>query len=142
MEVYVSSHRLTSDAALAAAEGAIAKARDLGVKINVAVVDAGGHLLAFRRDDSASLPSIVIAQDKAYTSVGFRTSSRNLAERISADPDVRDGIVKQPRLAAFPGGLPILVEGQVVGGIGVSGASADQDEECAEAGLVAIGLST
>ncbi|CCQ72610.1 heme-binding protein [Magnetospira sp. QH-2] len=140
MPAVVSTHRLTSEAALIAVQAAVSHGQEMGLRVNAAAVDAGGHLLAFLRADGAFLPSIAIAQDKAYTAAGFGMPSRTLYDAIAGEPGVRDGIGKQPRVASFPGGLPVRVEGQVVGGIGVSGASAEQDEQCAEAGLAAIGL--
>ena len=130
--------------ALAAAEAvraAVAYAAAIEVRVNVAVVDAGGVLAAFLRMPGAPLHSVDIAIDKAYTaaSFGLPTSqwSAALAEHSQA---VREGIVRRPRFVAFGGGLPILEAGQRIGGIGVSGASEDQDEAIARAGLAAIGL--
>ncbi|NVK19476.1 MAG: heme-binding protein [Methylocystaceae bacterium] len=142
MDIVVQSQRLTSNAALTSAQAAVSKGTEIGVKINVAVVDSGGHLLAFLRADGAFLPSIKIAQDKAYTSAGFFMPSATLYEAIKGEPDVLSGIGKQDRVAAFSGGLPIVSAGEVVGGIGVSGASAEQDQICAQAGVDAIGLQS
>lgn len=142
MECIVTTQRLTSGAALTAANAALKKAFNIGVNINVAIMDSGGHLLAFLRAEGAFLPSIKIAQDKAYTSVGFFMSSASLYEAIKGEPDVLSGIAKQERIVAFPGGLPIFANGEIVGGIGVSGASAEQDQICAQAGIDAIGLSS
>ena len=140
MSDLVPTFRLTSEAALRAVRASVARGLEMGVRVNAAVVDAGGHLLAFQRADGAFLPSITIAQDKAYTAAGFGISSRTLYQAIEAEPDVRDGIAKQPRVATFPGGLPIKKNDEVIGGIGISGASADEDEQCAMAGLSVIGL--
>lgn len=142
MQVVVEILRLTSQAAATAVEAAVAKAREIGVAINVAVVDEGGNLLAFRRDDGAFLPSGQIAQDKAWTAVGFKSSTGAFYDALVPEPAVLAGITGQRRVSAFPGGLPVVAEGQIIGGIGVSGASADEDEQCARAGVEAIGLTT
>ncbi|RME64717.1 MAG: heme-binding protein [Alphaproteobacteria bacterium] len=131
---------VSAPAALAAVSAAMAKAQALGVKINVAVVDSGGNLAAFLRSPGAFLPSIAIAQNKAYTAAGFGFATGEwprISESLS--PAARQGIAATPRFVGFAGGLPIHHDGQVIGGVGVSGASEDQDEQCARAALAAIG---
>ncbi|HVY99076.1 MAG TPA: heme-binding protein [Dongiaceae bacterium] len=140
MGATVSSRRLTAQAATAAVQAAVDQARALGVAINAAVVDAGGNLIAFLRDDGAFTASVAIAQDKARTAAGFAMPSRTLYDAIKGEPDVLNGIANRPGIAAFPGGLPIRDQGCLVGAIGVSGASAEQDETCAQAGIAALGL--
>ena len=131
---------LTAAAAHRAVGAAVARAEELGVAVNACVVDAGGNRIAFLRGDGAFLPSGRIARDKAYTAAGFGVPTGALYQGLSAEPAVLAGISAQPGVALFPGGLPIRADGQIVGGIGVSGASAEQDEICARAGLAAIGL--
>lgn len=127
------------EAAQAAVGAAVRKAEGCGIKVNVAVCDSGGNLAAFLRMPGAFLHSIGIAIDKAYCAAGFGLSTRALGAVLAAEsPAVRDGISRRPRLAAFGGGLPIMVDGERVGGIGVSGGSEEQDELCAQAGLAAI----
>lgn len=132
-----------AQAAHVAVGAAVQAAADLGIRINVAVVDAGGNLAAFLRMPGAFLHSIDIAIDKAYTaaSFGLPTSQWHaaLAQHSAA---VREGIVRRPRFVGFGGGLPIMETGERIGGIGVSGGSEEQDEACAKAGLAAIGLSS
>jgi len=130
-------------AANEAVRAAVAHAANLGIRINVAVVDAGGNLAAFLRMPGAFLHSIDIAIDKAYTaaSFGLPTSQWHAALQTHSDA-VREGIVRRPRFVAFGGGLPMVEAGQRMGGIGVSGGSEEQDEACAQAGLTAIGLSS
>ena len=132
--------RLTAEAALAAVQAAASHASEIGVAVNVCVVDAGGNQMAFLRMDGAFLPSGRIALDKARTSAGFGLASGKLYEVLQGEPDVLAGITNRPGIAAFPGGLPIFAGGDLVGGIGVSGASAAQDAACAAAGIAAIGL--
>lgn len=128
-------------AAATATAAALQKAMELGVRINAAVVDRGGNLLAFQRINGAPLHSITIAKDKAYTAVSFGFPTADWMAEIGGIPQLREGLVHRERLVIFGGGLPILVDGVVVGGIGVSGASEEQDELCAKAGLAAIGLA-
>lgn len=129
------------EAAHAAVRGAVEWAEEAGIAVNVAVVDAGGNLAAFLRMPGAFLHSIDIAVDKAYTAAGFGLPTAAwhgaLAEH---SPAVRSGIPLRPRMVCFGGGLPLQHEGQVIGGIGVSGGSELEDEACARAGLMAIGL--
>lgn len=140
MDSTTPSRVLTAEAAHRAVFAAVAKARDLGVAVNACVVDAGGNQIAFLRGDGAFLPSGQIARDKAYTALGFATASGALYDALAGEPPVLAGILAQPGVAAFAGGLPIRVAGTLVGGIGVSGASAEQDETCARAGLTSIGI--
>ncbi len=140
MQACLPTLRLSGDAALAAVEAAVRHGQGLGVAVNACVVDAGANPLAFWRADGAFLPSGRIALDKARTAAGFGLPSGRLYELLEGEPDVLAGITAQRGVAAFPGGLPIREDGQLVGGIGVSGASAAQDAACAAAGLAAIGL--
>ncbi|WP_042259254.1 GlcG/HbpS family heme-binding protein [Paraburkholderia heleia] len=129
-------------AASRAAEAAAREAQRLGVRVNVAIVDAGGNLAAFVRMPGAPLHSIEIAIDKAYTAVSFGLPTGRWNETLQAHSEaVRQGIVLRPRFVAFGGGLPITEDGQRIGGIGVSGGSEEQDGACAQAGLRALGLA-
>ena len=107
-------------------------------KENIAIYDDGGNLKLFRRQDGAYLHSIKIAKLKGHTSSGMPRSTRKLGElNFSKEPPY--GIDSVPGFVIFPGGLPILTAaGDQIGGIGVSGATGDQDEACGQAGLDAI----
>ncbi len=140
MRAFRTSPTITAKAAHKAVAAAVARAKDLGVAVNACVVDAGGNQIAFLKGDGAFLPSGGIARDKAYTAAGFGTATGFLYENLSGDAPVLTGILAQPGIAAFKGGLPIRVGNEVIGGIGISGASAEDDEQCARAGLAAIGL--
>lgn len=129
---------LTAEAAHVGVHAAIERARQLGCKINCAVVDNGGQLLAFLRDPGAPLHSIDIAIDKAFTASSFRCATDTLYDSIASSESVRRGVVARPRVAAFGGGYPIDVGGYLVGGVGVSGATEHEDSECAEAARGAI----
>ena len=130
---------VSAEAVSVALEAAVAKAAELGVKINVAVADSGGNLSGFLRMPGAFLQSIDIAIDQAYTASGFGFSTKDWMKVIGHDEGMKLGFSARPRLVVFGGGLPIRVAGELIGGIGVSGASEEQDEECARAALLAIG---
>ncbi|MFN0314899.1 MAG: GlcG/HbpS family heme-binding protein [Burkholderiales bacterium] len=107
-------------------------ANSKGWKVNIAVLDDGGGLLYFRRHPASFRGSVDIAINKAWTATQFGFPSRFFGSTIiKAAP----GIELTPRLIIFPGGLPVKVGDALVGGIGVSGVTGDQDEECAQVGL-------
>ena len=125
----------------AAAAAAVQAAASQGLRVNVALVDAGGVLAGFLRMPGAPLHSVEIAIDKAYTAVSFGLATSRWTEVLqSHSAAVREGLLQRPRFVAFGGGLPIFEEGRLIGGIGVSGASEQQDEALARAGLAALGL--
>ncbi|HYJ20215.1 MAG TPA: heme-binding protein [Burkholderiales bacterium] len=126
---------LTLDVAKKMAAACEAKAKQEGWKMNIAIVDSGGNMKYFLRQDDSFLKSIEIAQMKAGTSAGFPFSSKQIAEIATKIP----GIAFVPGIATFEGGLPILTaDGKHIGAIGVSGASAEQDGMCAQAALDAV----
>ena len=130
------------EAAAIAVKAAVAEAASIGVKINVAVVDSSGVLAAFLRMPNAPLHSIDIAIDKAYTAASFGLPTHLWQDVLQEhSPAVQDGIPRRARFVAFGGGLPIVENGVLIGAIGVSGASEAQDQQCAQAGLRAIGLA-
>ena len=116
---------------------AMAKATDLSVPQVVAVLDESGLLKAFCRMDGAALVSIEVAQNKAYTAL-FGMPSQDFYNFIKDDPALLAGVPHIPRIAIFGGGLPIKVGDKIVGGIGVSGGTVEQDVACAQAGLDAF----
>ena len=121
---------------VAAAE---AKAKAMGHPFVIAVCDESGVLKAFSRMDGAALLSVQIAQDKAYTAVGFGLSTDGWHEFIKNDPPLAAGAVGGiDRLVVFGGGYPIKAGDVIVGAIGVSGGHYKQDMEVAEAGLAAV----
>jgi uncharacterized protein GlcG (DUF336 family) len=137
----VAQRAISADAAAAAVAAAVAHAGTLGVRVNAAVVDGSGTLMAFLRMPGAYLHSVDIAIDKAYTAASFGFPTGQWPEILAGDEALRLGMPQRPRLVVFGGGLPITEAAQLIGGIGVSGASAEQDEACALAGLMAIGLA-
>ena len=120
-------------------EAAVVRAESLGKGFAVAIVDDGGQLKAFHRMDGAPLISIQIAQDKAYTAVGFGMPSHGWYDFIKDDAPLALGAPTGiDRLVVFGGGYPIVVDDQLVGAIGVSGGHYSEDMEVAEAGLGAL----
>lgn len=116
-----------------------AKAGEVGKAFTIAVVDASGVLKALERMDGAPLISIQIAQDKAYTAVGFGIPSAAWHDFIKDDPPLAAGAPTGiERLVVFGGGIPIKVDEVIVGGIGVSGGHYSEDVVVAEAALAAI----
>ncbi len=129
---------ITRDAAHALIAAADTASRDIGIKVTIAVTDAGGHLVALTRNDGAPFLSINVAIDKAWTATSFGLPTHVWADVI-ANPGVAQ-LAHQPRLVAVGGGVPIVVGGQVVGGIGISGGNAVQDRDAAEIALKATGF--
>ncbi len=117
---------------------AINKAKELDIKISVAIADDGGNLAGFMKMDGAKIIPGQIAQNKAFTAVGFGIPTADWYPRIKDNPPLLHGIVHTDRMTIFGGGCPIYIEEHLVGGIGVSGGTAAQDTECAEAALQAI----
>lgn len=140
MQVAAAIPGITAEAAAAVCSAAVAHATAHGWKINAAVVDRGGNLIAFLRMPGAFLHSIQIAIDKAYTAASFGFPTAAWPAILEGNEGMKLGFPNLPRLIVFGGGLPIG-EGEWIGGIGVSGASEAEDEECARAGLAAIGLA-
>jgi uncharacterized protein GlcG (DUF336 family) len=130
---------VTLESAQAVVEAARQKADEIGVPMDIAVVDAGNNLTAFARMDGAWLGSIDIAQSKAYTARAFDMSTKDLAPLCQPNqPLFGINASNQGRLIIFAGGIPLTAGGEVVGAIGVSGGSVEQDQEVAEAGVAAF----
>ncbi|MDQ2926232.1 MAG: heme-binding protein [Acidobacteriota bacterium] len=118
---------------------ATAQAEKIGQPMNIAIVDAGGNLLAFERMANAWLGSIDIAINKAWTARAFDIETKALGEN-SQSGDQFFGIHASNggRVMIFAGGLPLKKDGKVVGGIGISGGDGKQDQAVAEAGAKAL----
>lgn len=119
-------------------QAAVAKADSCGQRSAICIVDAAGELKAFRRMDGAAKLAVQISQDKAYTAVAFGMPTHAWHDFIKDDPPLRDGIVHTARLVVFGGGYPITVDGEIIGGIGVSGGHYSQDMEVAQAAIELI----
>ncbi|HCH70604.1 MAG TPA: cobalamin adenosyltransferase [Colwellia sp.] len=140
MKISEKSHLIHWQAANVIVMAAVVKAEELGIAINVAVVDSGGNLSAFLRMPHAFLHSIDIAKDKAYTSAGFRFPTSAWKDIFSHEAMLAKGMPPRDRLVVFGGGIPIGIKGMNLGGIGVSGGTEEEDIICAEAGLSALSL--
>ncbi len=123
---------------------ALAKGRELDCHpLTVSVLDAGGHLLALKREDRSGILRPQIAQAKAWGTLGMGHGGRTLAERAAAAPAFYAALtdVSGGRIAPVPGGVLIRNEtGDVLGAVGISGDHPDKDEACAVAGIAAAGL--
>ena len=117
---------------------AVAKAEELGVGQVVAILDESGLLKAFCRMEGTPLVSIEASQNKAYTAL-LGMPSQDFFDSIKDDPALVAGVPHLPRIVTFGGGLPIRSGDAVVGAIGVSGGTVEQDIACAQAGLDALG---
>lgn len=117
-------------------EGAVAKANAIGVPMCIAITDEAGQLIAFCRMDGGKVTSTTIAIDKAFTAAGAKkaTHEYGIASQPGA-PAYGIGSAIGGRLMVVGGGYPILIDGNVVGGIGVSSGSPDQDMAVAQAGI-------
>ena len=127
---------LTLKTAKAMAEAAETKASAMGIKVHIAIVDDGGNLKYYLRQDGAPLVAEKISQMKAFTAVAMEKSTAEVGEISKGETP---GIELVPNLIKFGGGIPIKnSKGQILGGIGVSGASKEDDATCAQAGLDAV----
>ena len=129
---------LTLAEANRAVEGAIAREQELNIKINVAVCDAGGRLVAFNRMDGAIWGGMYGSQGKAIASVAFGRASGDL--QTNADTPIIRGILVAEGGHGIPskGALPIIRNGVVEGAVGVGGGTAQEDEDCARAWLAKL----
>ena len=134
MAVLQNRPELSSEGALIVLQAAMAKAQEIGVPQCIAIVDRGGHLLTFLRMDGAKVLSQWSATQKAVTAASSATPSGELAEPLAA------GLVAatQGRFTNLRGGLPIMVQGCLVGAIGVGSGTAEQDLIVARAGIDAL----
>lgn len=141
MKISCQINSLTWQAAQHAANVAMQYACERGWNVCVAIVDRGGNLLTLQRMEDAFLQSTDLAIDKAYTAVGFGIPTKQVMDVIRHDEGMKLGFSSRPRLIVFGGGLPIFGQGVLMAGIGVSGASEAQDEECARVGVESLRLS-
>ncbi|MEM7620721.1 MAG: heme-binding protein [Pseudomonadota bacterium] len=132
----LSIKRLSYEEALILIAGARAKANEIGVPMCISVVDESGNLIAFERMDGGKVTSITISQDKAFTAAAARKATHEYNE-VNTPGSLAFGIHTEVggRLSSVGGGLPVQVDGDVVGGIGLSSGTPAQDMECAQAGL-------
>jgi len=124
-------------AIIAAVEGA---ARETDVAVSVAVVDGGDQLVAFERMDGADLVTVTLARDKAFTALVNRMATRDLGPISQPGAEFYGyDSVAGGRTILFAGGMPLELDGVLVGALGVSGGDAEQDQRAADAGVRAFG---
>ena len=131
---------LSLKAATTLMKAAKAEARTAGVAISVAVVDGGGQLVAFERMDGADLVTITLAQDKAWTALVNRMPTRDLAPLVQPGAEFYGyESIGRGRTIVFAGGMPLELNGVLVGGVGVSGGSVEQDQRIVDAAIGPLG---
>ena len=128
---------ITNEQAKRVADAALAPARANGWTVVVAIVDTGGFLVYLEKLDQTQVGSVAIAEDKARSAAIFKRPTKMFHERLARGGD---GLIVLALNGAVPveGGLPILVDGKLIGALGVSGGSSAEDEVCAEAGAAAL----
>lgn len=134
------SSSLTLDGARRVLDAALATAGDMGLAFCITVADPSGEPIVSARMDGAPRLSAGIAANKAYSVAGFGgMPTANWWNVIKDEPALVHSLTLTPRLTAFGGGVPVMADGTLVGTIGVSGGSAEQDAEVAQAGADVIG---
>jgi uncharacterized protein GlcG (DUF336 family) len=130
----VASLKLSIDGAMKLLNAAMAKAAEIKVPECICIVDAGGHLLAYARMDGAFTMSYDSALVKAMTAASYGIPTGNIAAGI----DIKLALATQGKRVNLPGGLPIIVNGQLVGGIGVGSGTGEEDRIVANAALATL----
>lgn len=132
--------KLTLEKAQRMIEAAMKKAVEMKIPQNIAIVDSGANLVAFVRMDGAMLAGVNVAVDKAY-SAAATTFPTDALQKLAQPGGPSFGLANSDRgrMTVFPGGLPIKVGDETIGGIGCSGGMPDDDKTCAQAGLDALG---
>lgn len=139
MPVAISESSISLEAAARISKAAVEHALGQGLKVCAAVVDRHGSLISLLRVPGAPFHSTDIAMDKAYTAASFGLPTGEWAKVLpNHSAAVQQGVPLRPRMVLFGGGIPVIHEGDCIGAVGVSGASEDQDVECAQKGLAAI----
>ena len=137
-------NRLTLEKANAIIEAAFIESMNLSLQpMSIAILDAGGHLVAFQRQDKAGILRFDIAYAKAYGALGMGIGSRGLALKALEIPDLMEGaiIASKGRLIAAPGGVLILnIDNEIIGAAGASGDTSDNDEHSVISGILSVGL--
>lgn len=130
---------VTAAGARAAIDTALAEAEQLGVRVVISVVDRGGSSVALLRMDNAFLFSVEVAEKKAWTAAASGLPTNLLRDAFNTDPTLLHGLApKIDRLMAVGGGVPVMVDGELAGAVGVSGATEEQDQQIATAAASAI----
>ena len=139
MAMTSSRQTISAEGAQQVVAAAVAKANELGVPMVIAVVDESAQLKAYLRMDGSLLASVNVSQSKAITAVGFGLATDQWYSAIEHDPPLLHGVTAIPNFMMIGGGIPLVSDGAIVGAVGVSGGSYQQDTEVAQAGAEAIG---
>ena len=126
---------ITVEAARKVAAAAIAEAKTRGWNVAVAIVDVAGELVLFERLDDTQQASVLVSQAKARTAARFKRPSKAFEDALAGG---RQAILGMPDVVPIEGGLPLIIDGRIVGAIGVSGVTSQQDGVCAQAGVDAL----
>lgn len=133
MTTYVTTQtNLTTQAAIQMGMAAIDRAQSLNIHISLTIVDTTGLPLASLRMNQSPLISVGVAENKAYTALSFRRSTRDWQTSLAHKQTVLAALQSEPKFTYLGGGLPVVINDEVVGAIGVSGGSEDQDIDCAQ----------
>jgi uncharacterized protein GlcG (DUF336 family) len=133
--------RITLAAAKLMGEKALEKCEEIGKPFVFSVVDAGGHVLYTQRMEDAFVTSISIAIDKAFTAATMKRATHMLTEKVKPESELFGlNNTNNGRIIPFGGGFPVIVDGEVIGGVGVSGGAVKEDIAVATAALEALGL--
>ena len=130
---------INREAAVALIEASLAAAKAIGIEAAVAVTDATGSLRAFERADGAPFLTVNVAIDKAWTASSFGFPTHVWNDYVANDPKVAP-LAHLPRMVAVGGGYPIMENGQLIGGIGISGGNYQQDQDACVAALTKLGF--
>ncbi len=132
----ITVRRLSIDDARVLIEGAEEKSREIGVPMCSAVTDEAGNLIAFTRMDGAKISSISIAMDKAFTAAAAKKGTHEYNQlAVPGKPTFGIHVTNQGRFSIIGGGLPIIINDEVVGGIGISGGTAEEDQIVAQGAI-------
>ncbi len=138
----ITTQSISYEAAAELVRAAVGHAESQGWRVAAVVVDPAGHPVALGRMNGVPAPVVDYATDKAYTAGTLGKSTRAFFERMHSSPDLAMGVVNRPRVCAWDGGLPIIENGTLLGGLGVSGAAGPEDVECAERALASLDLDS
>lgn len=141
MDGLVESPRLSLERALELAARVRSEAESRDLAVAVCVVDPGGHAIASARMDGAALGALALADGKAYTAVLWGVRSGYFMGTTQPGGEDWGFNATDPRVVIYAGGVPLFVDGRLVGGVGASGGTGEQDEECVVAAAVALGFA-
>jgi uncharacterized protein GlcG (DUF336 family) len=135
----IATASINREGAAALIDAALIAAREIGIPAAIAVVDATGNLRAFERTDDAPFLTVDVAIDKAWTAASFGFATHVWNDYVSNDPKVAP-LAYRPRMVAVGGGYPIHEDGKLIGGIGISGGTYQQDQDICVAALTQLGF--